>query len=179
MAGMDELGRFFEDFRVGDVYRNPIGRTITEVDNTWLTLLTMNTNQTHFNSHYAETSEFGKPLVNSGVTVAILLGLTVADLSQHAIANLGWKDITLSHPLFAGDTLYAESRVLELRESKSRPHAGIVTARSRGLNQHGEVCLSWVRSVMVLKRSAAQAKGTFPTATRAIEDADDLGQLSA
>jgi itaconyl-CoA hydratase len=176
MGGSAELGRFFEDFEVGDVYRNPIGRTITEVDNTWLTLLTMNTNQTHFNTHYAQTSEFGKPLVNSGITVAILLGLTVADLSQHGIANLGWRDIALSRPLFAGDTLYAESRVLELRSSQSRPHAGIVTARSRGLNQDGEVCLSWVRSVMVLKRSAAQAAGTFPVPAASIEDEDPDGE---
>lgn len=174
MAGMEELGRFFEDFRVGDVYRNPIGRTITEVDNTWLTLLTMNTNQTHFNSHYAEKSEFGKPVVNSGITVAMLLGLTVADISQHGIANLGWKDITLSHPLFAGDTLYGESRVLELRESKSRPHAGIVTARSRGLNQNGDVCISWIRSVMVLRRSASDTMRTFPKASVQIESLDTL-----
>jgi len=172
MAGMEALGRFFEDFRVGDVYRNPVGRTITEVDNIWLTLLTMNTNQLHFNSHFAEKSEFGRPLVNSGVTVAVLLGLTVPDVSQHAIANLGWKEIKLSHPVFAGDTLYAESRVLEVRESKSRPYAGIVTTRSRGINQDGQVCISWVRSVMVLKKAAAVARVSFPDPKKRIEEED-------
>jgi itaconyl-CoA hydratase len=173
MGGMAELGRFFEDFRVGDIYQNPLGRTITQADNTWFTLLTMNTNQVHFNVHYAATSEFGRPLVNSGLTVAILLGLTVPDISQHGIANLGWKDIILSHPVFAGDTLYAESRVLEARESKSRPYAGIITARSRGLNQSGDVCLSWIRSVMVLKRDSPQAKGTFPTPDHAIDEGNE------
>lgn len=155
-------GRFFEDFAVGDVYRHPLGRTITDVDNTWFTLLTMNTNQNHFNSHYAAQSEFGKPIVNSGLTVAMLLGITVGDISQNAIANLGWDDIRLTHPVFAGDTLYGESLVLDLRESRSRPHAGIVTVRSRGLNQDGAECLSWRRTVMVLKRSAPGAVGSFP-----------------
>ena len=155
-------GRFYEDFAVGDIYRHPLGRTITEADNTWFTLLTMNTNQSHFNSHYASMSEFGKPIVNSGLTVAMLLGITVSDVSQNAIANLGWDDIRLTHPLFAGDTLYGESVVLELRESRSRPHAGIVVVKSRGLNQDGVECLSWRRSVMILKASAPQAGGSFP-----------------
>jgi len=172
VAGMADLGRFYEDFSVGDVYQNPIGRTITETDNTWFTLLSMNTNQNHFNAHYAASTEFGRPLVNSGVTVAVLLGLTVADLSQHAIANLGWKDIELRHPVFAGDTLYAESRILELRQSKSRPTAGIVTARSRAINQDGHVCLSWVRSVMVLKRLAAERESWFPQAASEISSED-------
>jgi len=156
-------GRFFEDFQVGDVYRNPLGRTITEADNTWFTLLTMNTNQSHFNAHYASRSEFGRPIVNSGLTVAILLGLTVADLSQNAVANLGWESIKLVHPVFAGDTIYAESRVLSTRESRSRPHCGIISAHSRALNQDGEECISWNRTVMVLKRDAPLARGTFPT----------------
>ena len=163
MDGPFGAGRFFEDFTVEDVYQHPLGRTITEVDNTWFTLLTMNTNQSHFNAHYAASSEFGKPIVNSGLTVAILLGITVSDISQNAIANLGWEEIRLTHPVFAGDTLYGESLVLELRESRSRPHAGIVTVRSRGLNQDGIECLSWRRTVMVLKRSAPGAAGTFPT----------------
>lgn len=165
-------GRYFEDFRVGDVYRNPLGRTITDVDNAWFTLLTMNTNPMHFDVEYAKRSEFGKLLVNSGLTVAILLGLTVADVSQHGVANLGWREIRLLKPVFAGDTLYAESRVLEARESSSRPHAGIVTVRSRGINQRGEVCLSWIRSVMVLKRAAAEDEWTFPDVMSEI-DAED------
>ena len=108
-------------------------------------------------------------LVNSGLTVALLLGLTVPDLSQHGIANLGWRDIKLLKPVFAGDTLYAESQVLEVRESASRPHAGIVTARSRGVNQRGEVCLSWIRSVMVLKREAEAREISFPPVAHDIE----------
>ena len=163
-------GRYFEDFQVGDVYRNPLGRTLTDVDNIWFTLLTMNSNPMHFDSEYASRSEFGKMLINSGLTVALLLGLTVADLSQHGIANLGWREINLLKPVFAGDTLYAESQVLEVRESSSRPHAGIVTARSRGVNQRGEVCLSWIRSVMVLKRQAESEEIRFPPVTRGIEE---------
>src|SRR5258708_4551752 len=118
--------RYYEDFAIGDVFRHALGRTISETDNTWFTLLTMNTNQVHFNLHYAQQSTFGRLLVNSGLTLAIVLGLSVADTSQNAIANLGWTDIVLPHPVFVGDTLYAESRVLELRESASRPYAGIV-----------------------------------------------------
>jgi acyl dehydratase len=169
MASTISTGRFFEDFAVGDVYRHPLGRTISDVDNTWFTLLTMNTNQSHFNAHYAASTEFGKPIVNSGLTVAILLGITVSDISQNAVANLGWDDIRLTHPVFAGDTLYGESMVLELRESRSRPHAGIVTVKSRGLNQDGVECLSWRRTVMVLKRSAAASQGSFPEPEVAIE----------
>lgn len=157
-------GRYFEDFTVGDVYQHPLGRTITEADNTWFTLLTMNTNQNHFNAHYAASTEFGKPVVNSGLTVAILLGITVSDISQNAIANLGWEDIRLIHPVFAGDTLYGESMVLGVRESRSRPHAGILTVRSRGLNQDGVECLSWRRTVMVLKRPADGSASFFPRA---------------
>jgi acyl dehydratase len=162
-------GRFFEDFTVGDVYQHPLGRTITEADNTWFALLTMNTNQSHFNAHYAASTEFGQPIVNSGLTVAILLGITVSDISQNAIANLGWQDIRLTHPVFAGDTLYGESMVLKVRESQSRPHAGIITVRSRGLNQDGVECLSWRRTVMVLKRAAGGAANSFPRAVTPID----------
>lgn len=157
-------GRYYEDFEVGDVYRHPLGRTLTAADNTWFTLLTMNTNQMHFNDHYASRSSFGRSLVNSGLTVAIVLGQSVTDISQNAIANLGWDEIKLSHPVFVGDTLYAESVVLELRTSASRPYAGIVTCHTRGLNQDGDVCISWNRSVMVYRRDAKFDKGYFPQA---------------
>lgn len=157
-------GRYFEDFSVGDVYQHALGRTISEADNTWFTLLTMNTNQNHFNADFASRSPFGQPVVNSGLTVAIVLGQSVADLSQAAFANLGWTDIVLSHPVFAGDTLYAESIVTATRESASRPYAGIITARTRGLNQDGDECVSWTRSVMVYKRDAPHDKGYFPVA---------------
>jgi itaconyl-CoA hydratase len=116
------LGRYFEDFAVGDVFRHPLGRTITSTDNAWFTLLTMNTNQMHFNDHYAEQSTFGRQLVNSGLTIAMVIGLSVLDVSQNAIANLSLDDVQLLHPVFVGDTLYAESIVLEVRESTSRSY---------------------------------------------------------
>ena len=162
------FGRYFEDFEVGDVYRHPLGRTITEADNIWFTLLTCNTNQMHFNSHYAEQSAFGKYLVNSGLTVALVLGLSVPDVSHHGMANLSWDEIRLPHPVFVGDTLYAESLVTETRESRSRPYAGIVSVKTRGLNQDGDVVISWKRSVMVYKRDAPMVKGHFPEASTAI-----------
>lgn len=157
-------GRYYEDFTVGDVYQHPLGRTLSEADNTWFTLLTLNTNQNHFNSEFAAKAPYGRIIVNSGLTVAIVLGQSVADLSQTAVVNLGWKEIVLSHPVFVGDTLYSESIVLDKRESASRPYAGIVTARTRGLNQHGDECLSWIRTVMVYKRDAPNDKDYFPTA---------------
>lgn len=157
-------GRYYEDFEPGDVYQGRLGRTITETDNIWFTNLTMNTNQMHFNTHFAEKSPFGKPLVNSGLTLAMVLGQSVTDTSQNAIANLGWDDIRLTHPVYAGDTLYAESRVISKRESASRPYAGLVTVQTRGLNQHGDVCLTFTRTFMVYKRDAPHDKDIFPTA---------------
>ena len=165
------LGRYFEDFVVGDVYQHPLGRTITSTDNAWFTLLTMNTNQMHFNDHYAAQSTFGQQLVNSGLTVAMVLGISVMDISQNAIANLSWSDISLTHPVFVGDTLYAESICLDTRASSSRPYAGIVTVATRGLTQRGDVCLSWKRSVMVYRRGATQDKGHFPQATEPMASA--------
>jgi itaconyl-CoA hydratase len=156
------LGRHFEDFVVGDVYRHPLGRTITEADNIWFTLLTMNTNPMHFDKRYAEQSEFGQALVASTLTVAIVAGQSVIDTSQMAFANLGWDEIRLTHPVFVGDTLYAESQVLDLRDSQSRPHGGIVTIRTRGLNQDGIEVLSWKRTFYVYKRGAEGAKSPFP-----------------
>lgn len=163
-------GRFFEDFEVGDVYRHRLGRTITETDNAWFTMLTLNTNQMHFNAEYAARSEFGKLLVNSGFTIALVLGMSVSDLSENGIANLEMTNIKLSHPLFVGDTLWAESLILAKRESKSRPHAGIVTARTRGLNQDGDVCVAYRRSVMVHKREAGRNANMFPEARESIEE---------
>ena len=156
------LGRFYEDFEVGDTYRHPLGRTISESDNTWFTLLTMNTNPMHFDRKYAEASEFGRILVNSTLTVAIVAGQSVIDTSQLAFANLGWDEIRLTHPVFVGDTLYAESQVMALRESKSRPHGGIVTIRTRGLNQDGDQVVSWKRTFFVYRRGADAARSPFP-----------------
>ncbi|WJL96770.1 MaoC family dehydratase [Microbacterium sp. ET2] len=155
-------GRFYEDFEIGAVYQHPLGRTITEADNTWFSLLTMNTNQMHFNAEYAGKSEFGKPIVVSTLTVAIAVGQSVTDITQNAFANLGWNDIVMSHPVYAGDTIYSESVVLEKRESASRPQAGIVTVKTRTLNQDGvEVC-SFKRTFYVYKHGAEQVADIFP-----------------
>ena len=155
-------GPFLEDFSVGDVYRSRLGRTVSEADNTWFTLLTMNTNQIHFNAPFAAGTEFGAPLVVSSLTLAIVLGLSVADTSENAAANLGWGDIRLPKPVFAGDTLWAESEILTVRESKSRPGCGIVGLRTRGVNQRAEVVIEFTRSFMVYKRAAPEVATNFP-----------------
>jgi itaconyl-CoA hydratase len=155
-------GRFFENFVVGDVYRSRLGRTVTETDNIWFTALTMNTNQIHFNEVYAGRTEFGRPLVVSTLTLAVVLGLSVADTSENGAANLGWENIKLPRPVFAGDTLWAESEVMTARESRSRPHVGIVGIRTRGINQRREVVIEFTRSFMVFKRDAPEVQGLFP-----------------
>ena len=148
----ERFGRYFEDFAVGDTYEHRPGRTISEADNTWFTLLTMNPHPIHFDAEYARHTEFGKPLVVSTLTVSILVGMSVSDVSQKAIANLGWKEIRLPKPVFAGDTLYAESTVLDKRESKSRPDQGIVTIKTVGKNQRGEIVCEFERTMLVMKR---------------------------
>jgi itaconyl-CoA hydratase len=148
-------GRFFEDFAVGEVYRHAHGRTVSEADNTWFTLLTNNTHDVHFNADYASRTEFGRPLVVSTLTLAIVTGLSVADVSQNAVANLAWDDIRLTAPVFAGDTIYAESEVLSTRPSSSRPGQGIVTVRTRGFNQRGETVITYTRTVLVHARTTA------------------------
>jgi acyl dehydratase len=154
-------GRFFEDFQVGDIYRSRIGRTVTQADNIWFTLLTNNTNQIHFNEHYAARTDFGRPLVNSVLTLAIVAGLGVSDTSENGFA-LGWDEITLPNPLFEGDTLYSESEVLDKRESTSRPERGIVKFRSRGIKQDGTVVMVYTRSAMIWKRAHAPLNNSFP-----------------
>jgi len=151
----ESFGRYYEDFVVGDVYEHRPGRTISETDNTWFTLLTMNTHPLHFDAEYGKASEFGRCIVASPLTLAILVGMSVTDVSQKAIANMGWKDIRMTAPVFAGDTLYGESEVLEKRESKSRPTAGLVTVRTIGKNQHGKVVCEFERTVLVAKRGHA------------------------
>ena len=148
----ETFGRYFEDFEVGHIYEHRPGRTITDTDNVWFTLLTMNTHPAHFDYEFAKRTEFGKPLVCSPFTVALMVGMSVSDISQKAVANLGWDDIKLTHPLFPGDTLYAESEVLDKRESKSRPEQGIVSVRTIGKNQHGDVVCTFVRHVLIWKR---------------------------
>lgn len=160
------LGRFFEDFTAGITYQHPFGRTVSEADSTWFTLLTCNTNQNHFNADLAKSNPIsgGRIIVNSGFTVALVLGLSVIDMSQNAVANLGWTDIKLTHPVFIGDTLYAESICLEKRESSSRPEMGIIRMKTRGLNQDGDEIVSWIRSVMIPKYSSGIGQNYFPVA---------------
>jgi itaconyl-CoA hydratase len=144
-------GPCYEDFTVGPVLRHPLGRTITNTDNTWFTLLTVNSNPIHFDHHYAAQTEWGQPLVDSTLTLAIVVGLSVADVSQHAI-NLGWQEIAMPAPVFAGDTLYAQSEVLSARESKSRPTMGIVEVKTTGYKQDGTVVMIFRRAILVYKR---------------------------
>lgn len=148
-------GRFFEDFEVGDVYHHPLGRTITSTDNIWFTLLTQNTAPIHFDHHYAAQTEFKMPLVNSALTLALVTGQSVTDISQNVIANLAWDEIRLPNPVFEGDTVYSQSEVLDKRESKSRPNAGIVTVKSTGFNQDGKVVITFKRTVMVYRQGQA------------------------
>jgi acyl dehydratase len=150
-------GRFLEDFHVGDRYRHTHGRTISETDNTWFTLLTNNTHDVHYNVDYASRTEFGRPLVVSTLTLAIVTGLSVEDVSRNAVANLGWERVTLPAPVFAGDTIYAETEVLEVRESRSRPGQGIVRVHTKGFNQDDVTVLEFDRAVLVYSRNAAPA----------------------
>jgi itaconyl-CoA hydratase len=159
-------GRFFEDFAVGDIYRSRLGRTITETDNIQFTMITNNTNQIHFNTHYASRTEFKKPLVNSALTLSVIAGLGVSDLSENGFA-LGWDYIKLPHPVFPGDTLYSESEVISVRKSKSRPGQGVVKVRTRGLNQDGVVVIEYERSIMVWKKAHAPLTSLFPEARNA------------
>ena len=147
-------GRFLEDFVVGDVYEHAHGRTITETDNTWFSLLTNNPHDVHSNADYASRTEFGKPLVVSTLTLAIVTGLSVPDVSQNAVANLGWDDVKLTAPVFAGDTLYASSEVLQVRPSKSRPGQGLVRVRTTGRNQRDETVITYERTVLVYARAS-------------------------
>jgi itaconyl-CoA hydratase len=151
----ESFGRYFEDFTVGDIYEHRPGRTITETDNTWFTLLTMNTHPLHFDAEYAKNSEFGRCIVASPLTVSILVGMSVSDVSQKAIANMGWTDIRMTAPVFAGDTLTSESEVLAKRESKSRPTAGLVTVKTRGFNQSGTLVCDFERTILIAKRGHA------------------------
>ena len=145
-------GRYFEDFTVGDIYHHLPGRTLSQQDNSWFTLLTMNTHPLHFDEEYAAATEFGKPLIASPLTVAVIVGMSVSDVSAKAIANLGWKEIKLPNPVFPGDTLYANTEVLGKRESRSRPNAGIVSVLTRGINQDdAEVCI-FERQILIPKR---------------------------
>jgi acyl dehydratase len=159
-------GRFFEDFAVGDVYESRVGRTVTDADNIWFTLLTNNTNQAHYNLLYAQRAGMDACIVNSALTLAIVAGLTVSDVSENGI-NLGWDNIRLTHPVFPGDTLFARSTVTAARESSSRPAMGIVTVETVGLNQDGVPIMSYSRSILTWKREHAPGESSFPVAASA------------
>jgi itaconyl-CoA hydratase len=148
----ESYGRCFEDFALGDIYEHRPGRTITEADNTWFTLLTMNQHPLHFDREYARHTEFGQPIVNSALTLAVVTGMSVSDVSQKAIANLGWTDIRMPAPVFNGDTLYAESEVLDKRPSKSRPTQGIVTIATRAYKADGTLVMTFKRTMLIPKR---------------------------
>ncbi len=151
----ESYGRYFEDFHVGDIYEHRPGRSITESDNTWFTLLTMNQHPLHFDRAYGERTEFGQVLVNSCLTISVVTGMSVSDVSQKTIANLGWDKVRLTGPVFIGDTLYAESEVISKRLSSSRPHQGIVSVLTRGLNQKSDQVISFERSMLIPERGHA------------------------
>jgi itaconyl-CoA hydratase len=157
-------GRYFDDFADGDVFRSAIGRTVTDTDNVWFTCLTMNSNQAHFNTPFAEKTDYGRPLVNSCFTLALVTGLTVADTSQNAV-NLEWSTVVMPNPVFAGDTLWAESEVTGTRESGSRPGWGIVNLRTRGINQRGETVIEFRRVFMLPRRDHAARADVRPVPT--------------
>jgi itaconyl-CoA hydratase len=147
--------RRYEDFTVGDTYRSAVGRTVTETDNLLFTMLSLNTNELHFNEEAAKETEWGRLLVNSTFTLALVLGLSVADTSQARAVNLGWTEIRLPHPVFVGDTIWTETEVTSVRASQSRPTHGIVGVRTRGVNQRREVVCEFARSFLIAKTAAA------------------------
>ena len=150
-------GRFFEDFNVGDIYKHTLGRTVTATDNAWFTLLTQNTAPLHFDANYASHTAYGRPLVNSCFTIALVTGQSVSDVSQNVFANLAWDEVKMPHPLYEGDTVYSESEVLERRESASRPEVGVVTVKTIGYNQTGDVIISFVRTLLVYRHGEGPA----------------------
>lgn len=155
-------GRVFEDFKPGDIYEHRLGRTIIAADNVWFSLLTQNSNPIHFDYAYAAQTEFRRPLVESALTLAVVTGQSVADISQNAVANLGWDEVRLPNPVFEGDTIYSRSEVLEKRESRSRPNAGIVTFKTTGYKQDGTIVIEFKRTVMIYRR------GHVPSRPRAL-----------
>jgi acyl dehydratase len=155
-----QIGLFYEDFEIGDVYEHRPGRTITDADNIQFSLMTMNYHPLHCDAHFAAQSEFGKLVVNSGLTIAMVLGMSVPEVSGQAVANLSFKEINLTAPVFSGDTIYAESEVLDKRESRSRPGQGIVTVRTKGVKHDGTVFMTFERSALIRSRADAEANPT-------------------
>jgi len=155
-------GRYYEDFEVGDIYKHPYGRTVTETDNVWFTNLTLNANPMHFNEPYAAETEFGERLVDGPFVIALAVGMSVVDVSTNATANLGYDEVRHHGPVFHGDTIFAESEVLSKRELESREHVGIVTTELRAFNQDSDLVLTLERTPMVLKREYAEPSAAQP-----------------
>ena len=147
-------GRCYEDFKVGILIKHPLGRTVSAADNAWTTLVAVNTNPIHFDAHYSSQTEFGKPLVNSPFILALVTGLSVADISRYGV-NLGWDEVRMPAPVFEGDTIYAQTEVVSTRESKSRPHMGVVEVKTTGFKQDGTVVMTFRRTILVYKRGHA------------------------
>jgi acyl dehydratase len=145
-------GRYFEEFEVGELVKHWPGRTISEADDTWFSLLTMNQNPLHIDAHYASQTQHGQRLVVGTLVFSIVVGMSVADISGRAIANLEYEEIKHHAPVFHGDTIYAESRILDKRESQTKPDRGIVHLETHGLNQRGEMVLTLKRRVLIPKR---------------------------
>lgn len=146
------MPQWFEEFTVGEVIKHWPGRTIRDFDDTWFTLMTMNTNPLHFDEHYASQSQHGRCLVNGTLVFAITVGLSVKDVSEKAIANLEYEKILHLKPTFHGDTIYAESTIIEKTESRSKPDRGIVYVETRARNQREETILSLRRRVLIPKK---------------------------
>ncbi|MDQ0848139.1 itaconyl-CoA hydratase [Arthrobacter sp. B3I9] len=144
-------GRLFEDFSVGDIYYHPFGKTVTQADNQTFTLMTQNVAKTHVDSNFAKGTEFGLPLVNSTFTLALVTGQSTIDLSMNVFANMGWDEVRMPNPVYEGDTIYSRSKVLAVRESKSRPSLGLVTVATEGFNQDGTIVISYRRTFMVYR----------------------------
>ena len=166
-------GRLFEDFTVGDVYYHPFGKTVTEADNQWFTLLTQNVAKTHVDANFAAHTEFGKPLVNSTFILALVTGQSTIDLSMNVFANLGWDEVRMPHPVYEGDTIYSRSKVLSIRESGSRPSVGLVTVATEGFNQDGAIVISYRRTFMVYRQ------GHLPSVAAARPDESSLPSAEA
>ena len=165
-------GRTFEDFQPGDIYNHPFGKTITDADNHWLTLMTQNVAKAHVDDNFATRTEFGKPLVNSTFILALVVGQSTIDLSMNVFANLGWDEVRLPHPVFVGDTIYSRSKVLSKRESESRPTMGLVTVASEGFNQDGIVVLRYRRTFMIYKNGHVPQNALNIPPTSTLPDAD-------
>jgi len=153
----------YEDFEVGQIFQHPVGRSITTTDNIWFTLLTQNSASIHFDHHYTSQTPYGKPLVNSCLTLALVTGQSTIDVSKRVMANLGWDEVRLPAPVFEGDTVYSQSEVLEKRESRSNAEVGILTIRTTGINQNGDVVITFKRTLMVYRRGRGPAPASRPT----------------